>query len=114
MAYALFLLLIFSVLGVSIVSMLSTSSVTSSEDFLSLQSLYLAETGAEIRIRQALEGDTTENSITYTFNNFDNYVINVRLKKIASTPDGKELFSIYSTGKIFNVKRKIFIKFWNQ
>jgi MSHA biogenesis protein MshP len=114
LAYALILLVIFSLLGVSIVSMLTTSSVTSSEDFISLQALYIAESGAEIRIRETLEGDTTEDSRTYEFDNFNNYSTNVTLKKIMDGPDGKKLFSVYSTGKIFNIKRKIFIKFWKQ
>jgi len=114
LAYALILLVIFSLLGVSIVSMLTTSSVTSSEDFISLQALYIAESGAEIRIRETLEGDTTEDSRTYEFDNFNNYSTNVTLKEIMDGPDGKKLFSVYSTGKIFNIKRKIFIKFWKQ
>ena len=113
LAYALILLVIFSVLGVAIVNMLITSSTTSSEDFLSVQALYLAESGAEIRIRQTLEGDTTEGNRTYKFNINSNFSSIVTLNKITTTPNGEELYSLYSTGKIFTIKRKIFIKFWN-
>ncbi len=112
LAYALILMVIFSALGVSIVSMLSTSSITSSENLLSLQCLFVAESGAEIRIREALEGDISNGSRIYTFNDAKNYKAEVNFKKIADTPDGKEIFSIYSTGSIFNVKRRIFLKFW--
>jgi MSHA biogenesis protein MshP len=111
LAYALSLLAIFGIIGVSIVSMLTTSSITSSEDFLSLQSLFIAESGAEIRIRQALEGDTLEGSKIYKFNNNDNYIVKVTLKKIMKTSGGDEIFSVYAAGKCFNIKRKIFIKF---
>jgi Tfp pilus assembly protein PilX len=111
LAYALFLLAIFGIIGVSIVSMLTTSSATSSEDFLSLQSLFIAESGAEIRIRQALAGDTNEGSKIFKFNDNDNYMVKVTFKKITDTSQGDEIFSVYATGKCFNIKRKIFIKF---
>ena len=112
LAYALFLMAIFGILGAAIVIMLNTSSVSSSEELLSVQALYLAESGAEIRIRKALEGDTSETTKIIKYDGFNNFSSKVKLDKIATTPDGEELYSLYSTGEIFNIKRKIYIKFW--
>ena len=111
--FAIFMLLVFGIIGSAVITMLTTSTVTSTEDLLSSQALFLAETGEEIRIKEALDGDLTEGVKNYEFKDFENFKITVSMKKIADIPTGKKIYSLYSTGKVFHIRRKIFVKFQN-
>ena len=51
---AVFLLVVFGFIGVSIVTMLSNQSVSSSEELISVQAFYLAESGVEWGIRKSI------------------------------------------------------------
>ena len=97
---AIFMLIVFAIIGTTIVTMLSTSSITSSEDLISAQTFFMAESGAEIRIKEFLNGTLTSNK-TYTYNDFT----------IQTSLNGNEIVVLKSTASKGNIKRTIKVKF---
>ncbi len=107
--YAVFLIIIFSFLGLLIVNLLSSTSTVSSENFLYAKALYYAESGKEIAIMQCLEG----NCNNQTYDLFGNKVV-VKYINSAALPNSKTLYAatsecIMNTG---DIKREIEFKFW--
>lgn len=109
--FAIFLLVVFGIIGTAVLSMLSTSSEITSEDFLSTQAFYLAESGAEIRIYQAIKNDSTTTK-KYYFYIKPEYKITTQLKNVVTIPNGKKLAEVESRGKIYNIRRTVMVKFW--
>lgn len=110
--FAIFLLIVFAIIGTAILTMLSTSSLSSSEDLISTQAFFLAESGAEIRIFQLISNNDSSQSKSYYFSTNSNYKIYTHLKKLADLPDSRKLYKVRSTGKISEIQRTIKIKFW--
>ena len=110
--FAIFLLIVFAIIGAAILTMLSTSSLSSSEDLISTQAFFLAESGAEIRIFQLISNNDSSQSKSYYFSTNSNYKIYTYLKKLADLPDSRKLYKVRSTGKISAIQRTIKIKFW--
>jgi len=108
--FVIFLLIVFSIMGLALVVMLTTSSKTSSEYLLSTQAYYLAQSGAEIRIMEAINGDNSK-SKNYFFANNSKFKIFTEMDNIGTLSNGKKLYQIESEGVILNLKRKIKIKF---
>jgi len=109
--FAIFMLVIFAVIGASVVTMLTTSTESSSEDLLYAQALYLAESGKEIRIMEAIKGDVSNGNKNYFFIENNNLKIEVSLRKLSSIPDNESLYLLNSTGNVFHIRRKIKVKF---
>ncbi len=110
--FVVFLLILFAFIGGMIVSLLSSSSISSSEDLLSAQAFYLAESGKEIAIERCLNEGFCDNA-TYIFGNG-----RMDVKFLLNTPitlDNKTSAILYestSEGEIGSIKRKIEFKFW--
>ncbi|WP_025270331.1 hypothetical protein [Hippea sp. KM1] len=111
--FIVFLLILFAFIGGMIVSLLSSSSISSSEDLLSAQALYLAESGKEIAIeRCVIEGSCIGG--VYTMGNGK-----ITLKFLGNSTitldNGStvKLHTVTSEGEIGDIKRKIEFKFWN-
>ncbi len=107
--YAVFLIIIFSFLGLLIVNFLSSTSTISSENLLYSQALYCAESGKEIAIMRCLEGSCTDG--TYDFGN--NKIL-IKYINSVTLPNGKTLYTVTSEcfASIENIKREIEFKFW--
>lgn len=110
--FAIFLLIVFAIIGTAILTMLTTSYQSSSEDLISTQAFFLAESGAEIRIFQLISDNDSSENKNYYFSANSNYRIYTHLKKLADLPDSRELYKVRSTGKISTIQRTIKIKFW--
>lgn len=108
--FVIFLLIVFSIMGLALIVMLTTSSKISAEYLLSTQAFYLAQSGAEIRIMQAIKGDKSK-SKSYFFADNNKFKIFTEMHNIGKLPDGKNLYLIESQGNIMNLKREIKIKF---
>jgi len=110
--FVIFLLILFAFIGGMIVSLLSSSSVSSSEDLLSAQAFYLAESGKEIAIERCVSGGFCDNA-TYKFGNGK-----MIIEFISHTPMVRYnnshiiLYEATSEGEIGDIKRKIEFKFW--
>ena len=110
--FVVFLLILFAFIGAMIVSLLSSSSVSSSEDLLSSQAFCLAESGKEIAVERCVNNNICDNA-TYTLGNGKMYV-----NFISSSPiildNGSQakLYVATSEGEINGIKRKIEFKFW--
>ncbi len=107
---AIFMLIVFAIIGAAVVTMLTTSSITSSEDLISSQALFMAESGAEIRIKDFLNNSLTDNK-TYSYNGFTMQTgfINSDVQAI-----GKKIYLLKSTASKDNIRRAIKIKFWKK
>ncbi|MEC9493246.1 hypothetical protein [Flexistipes sp.] len=115
---AVFLLVVFGFIGVSIVTMLSNQSVSSSEELISAQAFYLAESGIEWGIRKSIVNGSCDNisSKEVKIENQSGYAtVNVRKisDNISSQPPANysELCEVTSTGQINGIKRKLKVKF---
>ena len=108
---AIFMMIVFGVIGAAIVTMLSTSSTTSSEDLISTQTFFIAESGVEIRIKQASAGDTSA-SKTYSYNNYSINVLLTPLSTITKNSEVKTMYKVKSSASIYNIRRSIIVKFW--
>ena len=110
--FVIFLLILFAFIGGMIVSLLSSSSVSSSEDLLSAQAFYLAESGKEIAIERCLNEGFCDNA-TYMLND-GNMVVNFIFSTPIKLDNGSDatLYEATSEGKIGSIRRKIEFKFW--
>jgi len=101
--FAIFLLLVFSFIGFSLVSMLSGQNISSSEELHSIKAFFLAESGLEIAMVRKQGG-------TYKLDNGTIYVeYNVTEDNNSYLPS--KLVTIKATGYSFDMKRKIEAKF---
>lgn len=114
---AVFLLVVFGFIGVSIVTMLSNQSVSSSEELISAQAFYLAESGVEWGIWKSMDNGSCNNiSGEVRINNQSGYAT-VNVKKISDNISNQppanysELCELTSTGQINGIKRKLKVKF---
>ena len=107
--YAVFLIIIFSFLGLVIVNLLSTTSTVSSENLLYSEALSCAEAGKEIAIMQCLDGSCS--NAAYDFNK--NKIL-IRYVNSVTLPNGKTLYTATSECimSLGNIKREIEFKFW--
>ncbi len=107
--YAVFLIIIFSFIGIIIVNLLSTTSTESSKNLLYSQALYCAESGKEIAIMKCLQGSCSNG--TY---NFDNNKVLIRYINNVTLPNGRVLYTATSECimQLDNIKREIEFKFW--
>ncbi len=110
--FVIFLLILFAFIGVMIVSLLSSSSVSSSEDLISEQAFYLAESGKEIAIERCLNDGFCDNA-TYILGN-GKMVVKFLLEApiILDNNTHGILYETTSEGEIGDIKRKIEFKFW--
>ncbi|AEI15384.1 hypothetical protein Flexsi_1742 [Flexistipes sinusarabici DSM 4947] len=114
---AVFLLVVFGFIGVSIITMLSNQSVNSSEELISAQAFHLAESGVEWGIRESIDNGSCNNiSGELRIKNQSGYAtVNVRKisDNISSQPPANysELCEVTSTGQINGIKRKLKVKF---
>ena len=107
--FAVFMLVVFALIGAAIVTMLSVSSTTASEDLISTQAFFLAESGAEIRIMKAISGDKTSND-NYTYNDYN---IRTYITQLGTDTDNtKDFFQVDSLCTKGSIKRKVRVKFW--
>ncbi len=108
--YAIFLIIIFSFLGLLIVNLLSSTSTVSSENLLYSEALYCAESGKEIAIMKCIDGSC--DSGTYFIGN--NKVL-IRYINSVTLPNGRTLYTATSECivSVGDIKREIEFKFWN-
>ncbi|AEA34102.1 hypothetical protein [Hippea maritima] len=110
--FIVFLLILFAFVGAMIVSLLSSSSVSSSEDLISSQAFYLAESGKEIAIERCVNEGFCDNA-TYTLDNGEMVVVFVSNASITiDNGSNSILYESTSEGKLEDTKRKIEFKFW--
>ncbi|KAA0257357.1 hypothetical protein FHQ18_09935 [Deferribacter autotrophicus] len=106
--FAIFLLLVFSFIGVTLITILINETISSSEELLSIQAFYLAESGCEIAITDNL----TDRKLSYNSNNtatinYNNFTIEIKRKIY----DNVTVFECEAyTG---DIKRKIRVKIKN-
>jgi len=107
--YAVFLIILFSFLGLAIVNLLSSTSTVSSENLLYSEALSCAEAGKEIAIMQCLEGSCSNSTYDFNGNN-----ILIRYVNSVTLPNGKTLYTATSECimSLGNIKREIEFKFW--
>lgn len=103
---AVFMLVVFSFIGITLVSILSTQSTSSSQELLSTQALFLAESGVEIAIKDNLS--TGDNYI------LGNGKITLKIEDIDNITEDIHLYKVESTGSIGEIKRKIAVKYKRQ
>jgi len=113
---AVFLLVVFGFIGVSIVTMLSNQSVSSSEELISVQAFYLAESGVEWGIRKSITDSSCNINGTVEIKNQNGQaIVNVRQisDNISKQPPANysELCEVTSTGQINGIRRKLKVKF---
>jgi len=104
---AILMLVVFSFLGITLVGILSTENISSSEDFLSNKALLLAESGVEIAITDNLSAGT------YLYN-LDNTKVEITVSDvgdISNDPKYNDIYKVESTGYIGEIKRKIIVKY---
>ncbi len=110
--FVVFLLILFAFIGAIVVSLLSVSSISSSEDFVSKKAFYLAESGKEI----AIEKCASENVCADGDYTMENGKISVRFlshKNInLNNGTSAELYTATSEGIIGDIRKKIEFKFW--
>ncbi|MGC9061251.1 pilus assembly PilX N-terminal domain-containing protein [Calditerrivibrio sp.] len=101
--YAIFLLLVFSFIGFSLVSMLSGQNISSSEELHSIKAFFLAESGLEIAMVRKQGG-------VYKI---DNSTIDVEYNVMEDNNSylPSKLVTIKSIGNSLEMKRKIEAKF---
>ncbi|MGB9730609.1 pilus assembly PilX family protein [Calditerrivibrio nitroreducens] len=101
--FAIFLLLVFSFIGFSLVSMLSGQNISSSEELHSIKAFFLAESGLEIAMVRKQGG-------VYKI---DNSTIDVEYNVMEDNNSylPSKLVTIKSIGNSFEMKRKIEAKF---
>jgi MSHA biogenesis protein MshP len=101
---AIFMLLVLGVIMAALAGLLSNKAITSSEELLSTQALFLAETGVEIAINESLAIGTT-NSYSYR-----NGTINVTVTSLGIL-DGQSILQIDSRGTIGSINRQVRVKY---
>ncbi|PMP69653.1 MAG: hypothetical protein C0187_06635 [Calditerrivibrio nitroreducens] len=101
--FAIFLLLVFSFIGFSLVSMLSGQNISSSEELHSIKAFFLAESGLEIAMVRKQGG-------VYKI---DNSTIDVEYNVMEDNNSylPSKLVTIKSIGNSLEMKRKIEAKF---
>ena len=107
--FAIFLLIVFSIIGTALITMVSTSHESSAEDLLFSQAFFLAESGAEIRIYQCVKDGNCNDNKTYLYNSNR---IKTKIYKLADLPEDKTFYQVKSEAKIRHIKRAIIVKFW--
>ena len=110
---AIFMLVVFSIIGFILVNMVTSENIESVEEWQSVQALFLAESGVEIAITECLN-DGSKCSGSYDYSLLDTQ----RKMHIDFTEqiyfNGSNNYTIESTGIMGqNVRRKIKVKFRN-
>gem|GEM_PF-1643123 len=107
---AIFMLVVFGVIGVGLVSMLTTSHETSSEDMVSIQAFFMAESGAEIKIFDTVKtGSVSPKS--YSWGNYNITTAISSISDITENPKYSHYYNIKSKCTVMNIKREIEGKF---
>ncbi len=101
--YAVFLLLVFSFIGVTLVNMLSGQNISSAEELHSTKAFFLAESGLEIAMIKQQSG-------TYTLDNATITVVYTSVLDNSSYPPSR-LVEITSTGQSHDMKRRVQAKY---
>ncbi|MEF3254443.1 MAG: pilus assembly PilX N-terminal domain-containing protein [Deferribacterales bacterium] len=107
MIYAIFMLIIFSFIGVTLVNMLSGENISSAEELNSTKAFFLAESGVEI----AMAKNLTDGNYLYKL---DSGTINIEVKTIiddSATFPPVRVVEVISIGRAGEMKRKIETKF---
>lgn len=102
--FAVFMLLVLSLMMVALVGLLSNKELSSAEELISTQALFLAETGVEIAIAQNL-GVGVHGPYSY-----QNGSIAVTITSPGSL-DGQVILQVESTGTIGDINRKVRVKY---
>lgn len=105
--YAIFLLLIFSFIGVSLVSMLSGESISSAEELNSTKAFFLAESGIEI----AMGKNLSEGNYNYYINSGKITLYITKISDDNETYPPSKILQISSFGESGGMKRKIETKY---
>jgi len=110
---AIFMLVVFSIIGFVLVNIVTSENMESTEEWQSLQALFLAESGAEIAITECLKN-------VLKCSGSDNYTLldasrRINIQFVEHTFfDGYNNYTVESTGIMGqNVRRKIKVKFRN-
>ncbi|MCA1980697.1 MAG: pilus assembly PilX N-terminal domain-containing protein [Calditerrivibrio sp.] len=107
--YAVFLLLVFSFIGVSLVNMLSGENISSVEELNSSKAFFLAESGIEI----AMVKNLSDGNYNY---NLDKGKIILSVRKITDDNESyppSSIIYISSLGEYGGAKRKLETKYRN-
>ncbi|TYB33447.1 MAG: hypothetical protein FXF49_06285 [Flexistipes sinusarabici] len=108
---AVFMIVVFSFIGITLVSILSTQSTSSSQELLSTQALFLAESGVEIAIADNLSDNLSADNDTYILGNGKIELQIDNIGNIPGDPAYSDLYKVESTGSIGDIKRKIAVKY---
>ena len=109
---AIFMLIVFSIIGFVLVNLVSSENVESVEEWQSVQALFLAESGAEIAITECLNNAKCSGSYDYTLLDSQRKIHVDFTEQILF--NGMNNYTIESTGiPGQNVRRKIKVKFRN-
>jgi Tfp pilus assembly protein PilX len=109
---AIFILVVFNIIGVTLVKLFINQNVESLEEFQSVQALYTAESGAEVAIFKCISNASDCNDDTYYIND-DRFIANVKFTDNFNF-NGKIQYIITSEGVVAgDIKRKVKIKFRN-
>ena len=98
--FAVFMLLVLGIIMAALVGLLSNKSISSAEELLSTQALFLAETGVEIAINDGLVAGGPYN-YSYT-----NGTISVSVSSLGIL-DGQTILQIDSKGTIGEINRQV-------
>jgi Tfp pilus assembly protein PilX len=108
---AVFLIIILGIIGVTLMNMIVNQNAKSAEEFLYIQALYDAESGAEIAVYECLYNSNCNNDTYYIKSN--NHKVEINYESSA-TLNGTAVYTISSLSTINNdIRRKIRIKFKN-
>jgi len=102
--FAIFTLLLLGIIMAALVGLLSNKAISSAEELLSTQALFLAETGVEIAINEGLGDGADETYI------FQSGTIHVLVEKLGDL-DKLEILQIESTGTIGDINRRVRVKY---
>jgi MSHA biogenesis protein MshP len=105
---AIFMLVVFSFIGITLVAILTNQNISSSEELLSTKALFLAESGVEIAIT---DNKSPGNYGPYTIGNGNINFIVTDIGDILNDPEYKDIYKVESTGYIGDVKRKVVVKY---
>lgn len=101
---AVFMLLVLGIIMAALVGLLNNKAISSAEELLSTQALFLAETGVEIAINEGLAAGSSSSF------NYRNGTINVDVTSLG-TLDGQNILQIDSKGSIGDINRQVRVKY---
>lgn len=105
---AIFMLVVFSFIGITLVAILTNQNVSSSEELLSTKALFLAESGVEIAI---MDNKSPGSYGPYTIGNGKVEFTVTDIGDITLEPEYKDIYKVESIGYIGDIKRKVVVKY---